>query len=276
MRRILHLSDLHFGRIRPDLTEPLLQTIHRLDPHLVVVSGDLTQRARWSQFRAAKAFLDRIGPPVMTVPGNHDVPLDNLWVRLLRPFSRYKKVVIADMHPVWKDEELNVIGVNTVNPFAWQSGRIRSKAVRRVCSAFDPQRHGRRRIVVLHHPLNHAPGTDKKLMRGAERAVAQLAECGADIVLCGHLHAWRAEPHSEGSGRAATLLVQAGTGLSTRLRGEENDFNLLTVDGAEVTVDRWAAPHHATTFERCGSLGFRRDGTQWHRLGDARISSCNA
>lgn len=265
MRRILHLSDLHFGRIRPDLVDPLLEQVDALDPHLVAVSGDLTQRARWSQFREARAFLDRIAAPVIVVPGNHDVPLDNLWVRLLRPFSRYKKVVTHDMHPSWGDDELNVVGVNTVNPFAWQSGHFRSKAVRRVCRAFAPQRHGRRRIVVLHHPLDHAPGTEKKLMRGAEPAAAGLAECGADIVLCGHLHSWRADPHTARNGGNAVLLVQAGTGLSTRLRGEENDFNLLTVEGDEVTIDRWAAAE-TPRFAHAGRSRFRRDGGDWHRL----------
>ncbi|KKL56821.1 hypothetical protein LCGC14_2241560, partial [marine sediment metagenome] len=82
MRRILHLSDLHFGRIRTDLVDPLLSSIHQLRPDLVVLSGDLTQRARRRQFADARAFLDRIEAPTLTVPGNHDVPLDNLFVRL--------------------------------------------------------------------------------------------------------------------------------------------------------------------------------------------------
>ncbi|KAF0676503.1 metallophosphoesterase family protein [Profundibacterium mesophilum] len=265
MRRVIHLSDLHFGRIREDLVDPLLATITEIDPDLVIVSGDLTQRARRRQFAQARAFIDRITAPVLTVPGNHDVPLDNLWVRLLRPFARYREIINPALEPDWSDEEINVIGVNTVNPFAWQSGLIRGRAVKRVCKAFDQNRHRRMRFVALHHPLEHAPGTEKRLMRGARKAAGVLAGCGADIVLCGHLHAWRADPVRSEANGGAVLLVQAGTGLSTRLRGEENDFNLLVVDGPNLSIIRYVAGSEPR-FEAESERRFRRDGADWNRV----------
>ncbi|SFO90778.1 metallophosphoesterase family protein [Tranquillimonas alkanivorans] len=261
MSRLLHLSDLHFGRTRMDLVAPLLKRIEELAPDLVVVSGDLTQRARRHQFREAKSFIDRIRVPVLTVPGNHDVPLDEFWVRLLRPFSRYRKIVNRDLEPGWSDDEMEVVGVNTVNPLAWQSGRIHSHTVRRVCDAFDARPH-KVRVVALHHPLEHAPGVDKKLMRGATKAAGAMAECGADVVLCGHLHSWRAGPMKAEAGEAETLLVQAGTGLSTRLRGEENDFNLLTLDPDHVRIDRYVAGA-TPTFKLASSHAFVRQGRGW-------------
>jgi len=131
-----------------------------------------------------------------------------------------------------------VVGVNSVDPFAWQRGRIGRRALRRACAAFHGVPEGRARIVVLHHPLEHLPGERKALPVGADAAIDGLSACGAQIVLAGHLHSWRAEPFARLEGARGMVQVQAGTGLSDRLRGEENDFNLLEVAPAAVTVSR--------------------------------------
>lgn len=261
MRRLIHLSDLHFGRARPELLEPLIGLVNRLAPDLVAISGDLTQRARGHQFRDARAFVDRLEPPCLVVPGNHDTPLDNLPVRLLSPWSRYRRW-IGELEPSYEDDEMAVVGVNTVNPLAWQRGRIRKHVVRRVCRAFEGEAQ-RMRVVVVHHPLEHAPGVDKALMRGAGAALDALSECGADIVLSGHLHSWRAEPFAERVGRRGAVQVHAGTGLSTRLRGEENDFNLLTLRPGEVLVERFAAGEGANAFTPAATARFILGETGW-------------
>ena len=258
-RRVLHLSDLHFGRDRPELLRPLIETVNRIAPDLVVVSGDFTQRARLGQFRAARAFLDHLAPPWLAVPGNHDTPLDNLAVRLLSPWSRYRRYIAADLEPTWDDAEIAVAGVNTVNHLSWQRGRIDRHAVRRVCRAFGPHEAERTCIAVLHHPLEHGPEVEKRLMRGAREGLAAMGECGVDIVLSGHLHTSHARPFGEAHG---VLFVQAGTGLSTRVRGEPNDFNLLHLDGPRVRVERWIA--EGTRFDPAESAAFARDGGRWH------------
>lgn len=264
--RIVHLSDLHFGRDRPELAAPLIEAVGDLAPDLVAVSGDLTQRARIAQFRAARAFLDRMPAPVLCVPGNHDTPLDNLFVRLVRPFSRYKAMIDRDLEPRVDLGEVRVIGVNTVNPLAWQRGRIGARSVARICAGFRGQGGAWPGVVVLHHPLEHAAGTDKALTRGAGRALAAFGACGADIVLCGHLHSWRAEP---GSVVRNTLLVQAGTSLSTRARDEPNDFNLLTIDAGRVRIDRYAAKADARSFARIGARSFLRTDEGWEADAEA-------
>jgi 3',5'-cyclic AMP phosphodiesterase CpdA len=73
MRVLVHLSDIHFGRVNPSLLAPLVKTINEIEPDLVAVSGDLTQRARSHQFREARAFLDSLPQPQIIVPGNHDI-----------------------------------------------------------------------------------------------------------------------------------------------------------------------------------------------------------
>ena len=103
MRTLVHLSDLHFGRTDPALIEPLLASIAAIAPDLVVVSGDLTQRARAAQFAEARAFLDRIAQPRIVVPGNHDVPLYRVWERFLSPLGKYKKHIGSDLEPTFVD-----------------------------------------------------------------------------------------------------------------------------------------------------------------------------
>ncbi len=265
MARLIHISDLHFGRTRPELLRPLIAQLNAIGPDLVVISGDLTQRARSSQYRAARAFIDRLDAPVLVVPGNHDVPLDDVFTRMLFPYRRYRKWIDRDLEPHFENDEITVTGINTVNPYAWQRGRVGSRAVRRVCQTFRGE-GDRVRIVVAHHPFEHQPTDDKVLMKGAAKAIDALADCGADIILSGHLHSWRAEPFAERVGRRGALQVHAGTGLSTRLRGEENDFNVLTVEPGEVVVDRYAAGHGAEGFEHTQRAVFRSGAQGWQAV----------
>ena len=264
MRRILHVSDLHFGRDRPELLRPLIETINRLAPDMVAISGDFTQRARLGQFRAARAFLSKLEPPSLAVPGNHDTPLDNLFVRLLTPWRRYRRYIDHRLEPAWEDEEVAIVGVNTVNHWSWQRGRIGRHTVRRICGEFEGHQGRRMHIAMLHHPLEHGPEVDKRLMRGARSALRRLGQCGADIVLSGHLHRWKARPFEEQEG---VLFVQAGTSLSTRGRGEPNDFNLLTVDGQRVAVEQWTASAGEAQFRPAQDARFEKAGGVWRQTG---------
>ena len=265
MRRILHLSDLHFGRTRPELLDPLVDTINSIAPDIVVMSGDYTQRARVSQYQEARAFLDRLRVPVLSVPGNHDTPLDNLWLRFIRPWTRYKRYISTDLEPVFADAEVHIVGVNTVNRFAWQRGKIGRHTVNRVCAAFNDPTSPEAKIVALHHPLEHMEDTDKRLTRGANDAVEALGQCGADIVLSGHLHSTVAAPFTAAPG---VLFVQAGTGLSTRLRGETNTFNLLTIDGDQLQIDRYSAETEPV-FAITATSRFLKSAAGWQRLSAA-------
>ncbi|SHJ04229.1 metallophosphoesterase family protein [Wenxinia saemankumensis] len=263
MTRLIHLSDLHFGRVRADLTRPLIEVVNRLAGDLVIVSGDFTQRARNSQFRAARAFLDRIEAPTLSVPGNHDTPLDNLWVRFTRPFSRYRTHVDEELEPEWQDGTVRVVGINTVTPWYWQRGRFRGHARRRVAARLGEIMDSHIGVAVMHHPLEQAPEVDKELMKGSSKALSQLSQAGADVVLSGHLHNASAAPFEAAPG---ILFVQAGTGLSTRVRAEPNSFNVLDIAGDEIAVERWAA-FDDPSFSAVGGERFRWDGTHWRAVG---------
>ncbi len=268
MRRILHLSDLHYGRDDAALEEPLLGTIASLRPDLVVISGDFTQRARRRQFAEAAEFVARIEAPVLSVPGNHDTPIDNLWRRFVTPFHRYKAYIDPVLEPSVEDDEMHVVGVNTVNRFSWQRGRFSRRTARRVCNAFA-EAGDKLKVVVVHHPLEHGPTVEKRLMRGASAALSALSDCEADVVLSGHLHTASAAPFTAAPG---LLFVQAGTGLSTRRRGESNNFNVLDVEAGRVSITTWGADE--LEFAPGESATYARGATGWERVaGEAEFSA---
>ena len=262
MRRLIHLSDLHFGRTRADLLEPLIAQVNALKPDLIAISGDFTQRARISQYQEAAAFLARLTAPFLAVPGNHDTPLDNIAVRFFNPWGRYRRYIHPETEPVYHDAEIDVVGVNTVNRFSWQRGHLSRKRLDRVCAAFGPDSPQTTQVVVLHHPLEHQAETTKQLMQGARRALGGLSGCGADIVLSGHLHNTHVGPFTAQPG---LLFVQAGTGLSTRVRGESNTFNCLDIHPGQVEITSYRAEDNPV-FEVAQTGRFRRHEMGWSRV----------
>ncbi len=242
MKTIVHFSDIHFGGPQaPNRAEAILEEIERRRPTVVAVSGDLTQRARTDQFRQAREFLDRISAPLVVVPGNHDVPLWDIYSRFVSPLGKYKRWITPDLNPLFIDPELVVMGLDTTRSFTIKGGEIEGKdlgAVKaRICELGD----GLCRVLVAHHPLGPTPGQDEDIAGGARRALRFFAECGVDMVLTGHAHeshtASSKEVHPE-TGRGI-LLVQAGTLASLRGRGKEqlkNSYNLIEISAAEITV----------------------------------------
>jgi 3',5'-cyclic AMP phosphodiesterase CpdA len=263
MTRILHLSDVHFGAVDARLVEPFLDLAHRLQPDLCVISGDLTQRARTSQFRAARAFVDRLPTPALIVPGNHDMPLHNLPVRLLAPFAGYRRAFGPELEPVAPLPDAIVQGVNTANPLVWKSGLLRQASVDRLTRSFASAPQGRWRIAVLHHaPVPAADGTPADIADPAA-ALSALAKAGADIVLSGHTHM----PHTGFAETAAgVLFLQVGTAISTRLKTGTNDFALLTLETGKVTVESWLSPPGQPGFTPGPTQVYVHPGTTWQKL----------
>src|ERR1051325_6543666 len=132
MRTLAHLSDLHFGRIDYSIIEPLVATVREIKPDVVVISGDLTQRARSQQFIEARKFLDSLPQPQIVVPGNHDVPLYNVFARFFQPLDKYRRYICTDTEPVYRDSEIVIVGLNTARSLTFKNGRINEDQVERV------------------------------------------------------------------------------------------------------------------------------------------------
>lgn len=252
MRTILHLSDLHFGRTDPDLVEPLLQAARAIAPDLVVVSGDLTQRARRGQFLEARLFLDRLPGPQLVVPGNHDIPLDRVLTRLVAPLRDYRRWIDAELEPAYVDDELAVYGLSSAHGLTVQGGRINSASISRACRWLRAAPPGAARVVVMHHPPVLPPGgRADKALSSARRRLAMLADCGTEAVLSGHLHTSWTElaAHEDHLADRSVLLIQAGTGLSTRRRGESNGFNTVQINDQSIDVTHFAWQIDGSRFE---------------------------
>lgn len=239
MRTLIHLSDLHFGRTDETVIESLLRTVHELAPDVVAVSGDFTQRARPEQFREAQAFLRALPSPQIVVPGNHDIPLYNVFRRFFRALTRYTHYISDDLTPFYGDEEIAVLGINTARSFTLKDGRINTRQIAHIRECLCTDRPNMTRILVTHHPFELPPGHAGKDIVGRARLVMEtLATCKVDLLLAGHLHrsytAYTIERYRI-RGYSA-LVVQAGTATSTRSRGEANAFNLIKITAASITV----------------------------------------
>lgn len=237
MSVLLHLSDTHFGTERPQVVEALLALAAQQRPDGVVLSGDITQRARPAQFRAAKAFVDQLGAPVLAIPGNHDIALFDLWARLTRPYAGFARVFGADLEPVAISPDWLIVGVNTTRARRHTQGEVSEAQVARVASLLAAAGPQQLRVVVVHQPLAvPEAGEASNLLRGHARAARAWAQAGADLVLGGHIHLPYTLPLQ---GLARRLwVVQAGTAVSARTRpGVPNSVNLLRWSDTAATLD---------------------------------------
>jgi 3',5'-cyclic AMP phosphodiesterase CpdA len=254
MSVLLQISDPHFGTEQSPVVEALAALARQQRPDLLVLSGDITQRARPAQFQAARAFMDRLGVPLLAVPGNHDIPLFDLWTRLRRPYARHVAVFGPELEPWHCSPDLLVVCVNTTRAWRHKHGEVSGLQIDRVARTLAGARAEQLRVVVVHQPVAVTRAEDvPNRLRGHAAALQQWAAAGADLVMGGHIHL----PYVMALPGLARPMwtVQAGTAVSSRLReGAPNSVNLL----------RWGAD---------SSSGCCRI-EQWDFSGDDRAFVC--
>ena len=264
MARIVHLSDLHFGAHDPRLVTAVEARVDEAAADLVVISGDFTQRARTDQFEEACRFLTRLkakGHEVIAVPGNHDVPLYDVLRRFLSPLTRYRRFIDDQLCPFHQLQDAAVLGINTARSLTFKDGRINAEQVAHIRSVFAKVAGDMPRILVTHHPLFALPVGDGpelgKAIGYQESALEAVADAGVDLLLAGHNH--RASTHHAPdlvTRAGSALVIQAGTATSTRVRDEEQSFNLIEVASCDVTVTVQA--WDGSGFAACDAQRYRR------------------
>lgn len=262
---LLHVSDTHFGTEQPRVVEALVRLGRTLSPDLLVLSGDITQRAEPEQFAAARRFVDRFGVPHLSIAGNHDIPLFNVAARLVSPYGRYRRAFGDDLEPVHDSPSLLVLCVKTTRRLRHVEGELSATQIERVAARLRTARPGQLRVVVVHQPL-HVEGDAeaKHLLRRCDTALQHWAVAGADVALGGHIHLpYVRELSPEGAGGARIVVAQAGTAVSNRVRrSAPNSVNVIrhaSDDAAHCGIERWDYAAERDAFERVASQRFSLD-----------------
>ena len=239
MSVLLQVSDTHFGTERAAAVEALVALAAEERPDLVVLSGDITQRARRREFAAARRLVERLpARATLAIPGNHDIPLFDLFTRIVDPYRGYTRAFGAALEPAYESDDLLVLGVNTTRAHRHKHGEVSAGQIERVARRLQAAPAHKLRIVVTHHPMHVPTGADEaNLLRGHAEAAAAWAAAGADLVMGGHIHLPFVRPMRERlPGLARALwVVQAGTAVSHRVRpggGEANSVNVVRYDSA--------------------------------------------
>jgi 3',5'-cyclic AMP phosphodiesterase CpdA len=241
MRRIAQISDLHFGSHDTRIAGELLASLNTKQPHLVVLSGDLTQRARQGEFAQARAFLDSIPQPRLVVPGNHDLPLYDFISRLHQPLKSFHHYIAPQglEGDLFQDSEIAVLGLNTARRFPGKSGRVSFDQIAYLRRVFADVPGDVFKTLVTHHPLGYPAGETPHGVAGRSHHVLQaLAGLDVHLLLSGHGHRpLSGDMELETAEHRSILVVHAGTAISTRTRdGHGNTYNLVDIDGAAVSI----------------------------------------
>jgi 3',5'-cyclic AMP phosphodiesterase CpdA len=263
MRRVAHLSDLHFGTEMPHVLEELGASVREFSPDLVVVTGDLTQRAHPEQFESARRFLDSLAFPQLIIPGNHDIaPLYKPLERLFLPYSRYQRFIRQELDGAFYDDELLVLAFSSVQPFRWKEGTVSRRQLEWI-SEYTQRFPTQLRMLAAHHPLVQAETTrPTRRLRRHSALMSVLDQADIAVCLSGHLH-------TSFSGLAVTpldeagsvLAVHASTATSTRLRGHANAYNRLTLNAPLLRID--AVAFDGSTFRTVATTAYERKAGVW-------------
>jgi 3',5'-cyclic AMP phosphodiesterase CpdA len=247
--KIAHLSDPHFGTVKPGVPDALTRVLHALDPHLIIFSGDITQRARAAEFRAAKEFVARFpSASIIAIPGNHDIPLFNLWGRMFHPYRGFHEIFKKQTEKDFVYRGVTVTGLNSTSRWRHIQGDFNIGRIWKRLQDPYTESGTRVRIATFHHPMDCAKGVDEKnLLRGREETMKLLEKANVDLILSGHIH----DPYTALSRdryphiNKSIIISVAGTCLSTRTRKQApNSFNWIEVEpelstGAEISVTRY-------------------------------------
>lgn len=233
----------------------LERLVREVRPEVAIFSGDITQRAKDSEFAAAKLFIARLGiTNTLVIPGNHDIPLFNLFSRIFHPYKRYQQAFGETLEPVYSNHQVLVVCVNTTRNYRHEDGEISDLQIMRTQQLLQGATPQQLKIVVTHQPVHVTEKADiSNLLHHREAALTAWAAAGADLVLGGHIHLpFVIGLHEQLQAVQHPMwVVQAGTAISQRIRkNADNSINLIRYQrqGRYCTVERWDYADNAKAF----------------------------
>ena len=272
MRTIIHISDMHFGKIDSTSTDSLVTAFSDINPDLVIVSGDLTQRAEPEQFKSAKKFLDDLIKAKLNyfvIPGNHDI--EPMWKppsRIFDPYKSYKKYISETIEPTYSDGEIAIASLNTVRPTRLKNGSVSKIHIKKVQDWFSKFSPKVTKILVTHHPLDLPLSVpERKLAKRSVWGVELLSESNVDIYLSGHYHRSSVTTTAGRYNKLGyhAIALQAGT-LSLRQRGEVQSFNVISLDKPSLSIETYFWDSINKTFSKKQISNFLLTDNSWNKL----------
>jgi 3',5'-cyclic AMP phosphodiesterase CpdA len=256
--RLLHVSDLHVGtHEHGEIERALARFVERLEPEIVVASGDLAHRGRRAQLERAAELLRSLGPPVLAVPGNHDLPYTP--ARLVRPWAEFERVW-ETTEPTASSPGLHVVGLNSARPFRQQGGALSAAQLERAAERLAAAEAGALRVAVLHHHLIGAPwrAARKRPISRRNRVLRALVDAGAELILAGHVHQAAVSERHEfevvgDDARTAVVAIAPGLGQPRPRRlGEARGLHFHEADADAIVVRtfRWSRGDWTLSAER--------------------------
>ncbi|WP_411820870.1 metallophosphoesterase [Hyphococcus formosus] len=238
-KHIAHISDLHFGAASDYAVNALIDDLETSKPDIVVITGDLTQAGRRKEFEAAREFLGALSAKKLIVPGNHDLPVINLWSRFITPYNRFERFLSGMINPVYTDEMLTIAGLNTARRAAldvnWSYGRISRTQIINAADYLDRAPSQNIKVIAAHHPFTKGPGrAGSRIVGRGREAMTAFADKGLDIALTGHVHHSSAKLYEIENRKL--VMIQAGTATSVRTRQEPPAYNDIFASASGLTV----------------------------------------
>ncbi|WP_133140845.1 metallophosphoesterase family protein [Legionella genomosp. 1] len=250
--KIIHISDLHFGLHRQEIIHRFLIEAAAIQPEIIIISGDLTHRARSEQFRDLKAFLSRLPGKVLIVPGNHDVPAFDLIQRFLTPFDKYRHFISNAMEVSYENESVRILGLNSVNPYSIKDGKLSLDSLKKIETYFS-EAANKLNILFFHHNFQHFEGLHRPLSNTRE-FIESLKKSAVHLICTGHLH-YANVSFLEKNGQESFALLHAGSLSCQRTRDDRNSFYLIEAKAGECTIE--LRTHELNQFNRKESHYYR-------------------
>lgn len=259
--KIAHISDLHFGRDIPEVANALSRQLACIKPDLVVISGDLTQRATDREYADAQAFIQTLPSPRIAVPGNHDISATNPLARFATPWQKWRQFIHDKTEPLLWSPQYVAAGLNSARRLGlyldWSRGRINRQQIDKLSALFSPAKPSQSRLLVVHHPFWLPKSHEKReLIGGRDAAIGQLAELNVDIIFSGHVHI------AYTTVLEGVVISHAGTSTSNRLvAGQANSFNIISGDREYLEIEtlRWCEQQFTPAARSC----FQRKNGVW-------------